>query len=878
MAPHTSASNLLAAAYPADITETAVKYPIPGYTPNSNRNYSFTSGSYGNSTWWNEDVDRDNVLDTEDINSNGVLNVGEDVNGNGVLDIEDANGNGVLDRSKFPDVAPNNDSVTRAFTGGTTSATSTQAFDGALSGTSGFIPMLPGMSKASPQRVARSLWYRTNNADSATTGNSSTAAFGYPTATPNNLFIYNTSYNSSTVAANGTFNRNQPAPLILPETVCINSTDGTIDRNCASGTLNLNLPANPLFPSGGTATQPASTFTVCGVTGNSRKYQAVEIGANDITTGACPSTLGDPRTAIVNFYTGLKALTTGQTVTFDTVSSTQFAVTAASNTKVNVLDLTAANFESLRNEDLNGNNEDINNNNIFDAGEDKNSNGVWDKLDAGEDKNSNGVLDKSKILTLKATSAFPDPTFLLRAPDADVTIDGLYVKLEGVDPNKVFWLFPRKGAKALTIGRTIVPESTQTATPKISEATQIANNSTTVLLGNFIGNMPATGGTVDDTTGLNFGETTDGKGISIRGARFLGFRAVSTKQATAAFDNKGAIGTDATAMITAMTTVNQPVVVPVLQIHAPLTTTIPTSTTAALPQPTDLLTKYQGGVNGRPNTTDGTGQWMQRVSAATTTVNIYFVAGNTPSRSYGPYTTSKTARNDSVQETIYTGETGGGLPNFVRLSENWTGNTADPRILEIAGGFIQNTRSVFATGPFSSTAPYSTLSTSGCQAQTYATRATCIDTSSDVQTWFTNPDAPNESLSNFSKYVQSIAGQSIPFFSAPRRLWGFDVGLLVQQPDLFAQRFSQAKPGYSEFFRESGKDDPWVKTMLCALQPAPSVLDAKTVNATADAINIGSEQRVGTKPPNYNTYALGSKDRPSDCDSLTASKVYNPTS
>ena len=831
MAPHASAANLLAAAYPADITETANKYPIPGYGASSNRNYSFTSGVYGNSTWWNE----------VDVNSNGILEPSEDLNSNGVLD-----------RSKFPDVAPNNEPVTRAFTGGTTSATSTQAFDGALSGTSGYIPMLPGMSKASPQRVARSLWYRTNNADSATTGNSSTAAFGYPTTTPNNLFIYNTSYDSSTVAESLTFNKNQPAPLILPETVCINSIDGKVDRNCASGTLNLNLPANPLFPSGGTTTQPASSFTVCGVTGNSRKYQAVEIGANDITTGACPSTLGDPRTAIVNFYTGLKALTTGQTVTFDTVTSTQFAVTAASNTKVNVLDLTAANFESLRNEDLDGDN----------------------VLDAGEDKNSNSVLDKSKILTLKATSAFPDPTFLLRAPDADVTIDGLYVKLEGVDPNKVFWLFQRKGGKALTIGRTIVPESTQTTTPKISEATQIANNSTTVLVGNFIGNMPATGGTVDDTTGLNFGETTDGKGISIRGARFLGFRSVSTKQASVAFDNKGAIGTDATAMITAMTTVNQPVVVPVLQIHAPVTATIPTSTTAVLPQPAaDGAGKYTTGING-PVSGNGAGQWTQRVAAATTTVNIYFVAGNTPSRSYVPYTTSATAGN--ANQTIYTAETGGGLQNFVRFSENWTGQA-----LKVSGGFIQNTRSAFATGPFSITAPYTTLATSGCKTDTsltYATRATCIDTSSDVQTWFTNPADSASSLSNFSKYIQSITTQSIPYYSPPRRLWGFDVGLLVQQPDLFAQRFSQAKPGYSEFFRESGKDDPWVKTMLCALQPAPSILDAKTVNATTDAINIGSEQRVGTKPPNYNTYALGSKDRPSDCDTLTASKVYSPTS
>jgi hypothetical protein len=720
---------------------------------------------------------------------------------------------------------------------------------------SGYLPMLPGMSKNTPQRVARSLWYRTSDANADPTGDSSKVGYGYADNSPRNLFIYNTSYNSGTTAANGIFNKEQPAPLILPETVCINAVDGTVDRNCASGTLNLNLPANSLFPNGGVSIQPASSFTVCGVTGNSRKYQSVQIDANNITAGSCPTTLGtpSPRTAIVNFSTGLRSLTTGEPVTFVTDSPTNFSITAASNTKVNVLDLTAANFESLRNEDRNGNG----------------------NLDPGEDTNSNGVLDKSKTLTLRATAAFPDPTFLLRAPDVDVTIDGLYVRLEGVDPNKVFWVFPRQGAKALTIGRTIVLESTQTAIPKISEATQIANNSTTVLTGNFIGNMPATGGTATDSTGLNFGDTIDGRGISIRGARFLGFRArnLSEAFADAPTDPLRAIGVDPTAMITAMTTVNQPVVVPVLQIHAPVTTTIPTSPTAVLPQPAiDGEAKYTTGINGGENTDNGSGQWTQRVAAQTTTVNIYFVAGNTPSRAYVPYTTSETAGNPNA--TIYTAETGGGLQNFVRFSENWTGQA-----LKISGGFIQNTRSTFATGPFSITAPYTTLATSGCVASlTYAARATCIDTSSDVQTWFTNPAAPNEPLSNFSKYVQSITTQSIPYYSPPRRLWGFDVGLLVQQPDLFAQRFSQAKPGFSEFFRETNKEDRWVRTMLCALQPAPTILNAKTLNATTDNINIGFEQRVGTKPSNYNTYALGIKDRPSECDTLTANRVYSPTS
>lgn len=45
----------------------------------------------------NEDVNFNGVLDTEDTDGDGILDVGEDANGNGVLDTEDRNGNGTLD-------------------------------------------------------------------------------------------------------------------------------------------------------------------------------------------------------------------------------------------------------------------------------------------------------------------------------------------------------------------------------------------------------------------------------------------------------------------------------------------------------------------------------------------------------------------------------------------------------------------------------------------------------------------------------------------------------------------------------------------------------------------------------------------------------------
>jgi len=798
MLPPISDSISLAAAYPSTDVTAVRNYPYAGAT--TDKNYGFVPNSNGNSAWG------------EDVNDNNILDTGEDLNGNGLLD-----------RDQFPDIAPDGAPV------GGVSGSATE---------NGQIPMLPSMSKAMPQRVARSLWYRVVDNNSNTTGDSSNVRYD----NPDDLFIYNTSYNSSTVNTNGTFNVNQPAPLILPETVCIQA-NGTIDKSCTPAIsptpalLNLNLPANPVFPDGGN--RPASSFTVCGVTGASRRYQAVErVGAtplSDITGGTCPTTTGNnARDAIVTFANGLNTIstanpataTTAQTVTLGGTGTTR-TVNALSSTKLNVLDLTAAQFASLSSEDLN-------------------NNGI---LDTGEDLNSNTTLDLGSTLTLNA-NGFADPTFLLRAPNVDVTIDGLYVKLNGVDPNKVFWYFPRVGLKALTIQG----GSSAAAKP-------------TVLVGNFIGTMPTTGGTATNSTGLNIGQTGGGKGVSIRSARFLGFRALNIQTAatesTAGTITPAAIGVDSTAKITAMTTVDQPVVVPVLQIHSPVTNIVST-TPATMPQPINGFDKYLQGINGNPASpvTDGTNaQWTQRVAASTTTVNVYFVAGNSPSRSYVPYTTSLSAGNPGVQR--YTGETGGGLQNFVRFMENWTGTT-----LKIAGGFIQNTRSTFATAPFSNTAPYTSLDLSGCLSPTatFATRATCIDTSSDTQSWFTNSSSAAtiaHPLSNFAKYYQSINIQSVPFYTAPTRLWGFDVGLLVQQPDLFAQRFSQALPNPNEFFRESSREDPWVTTMLCALQPAPTALN--TNNVAADGFNVGLAQRFGTKVTNYTNFALGQRDRPTGC-------------
>jgi len=47
--------------------------------------------------FYNEDLNNNDTLDTEDLNGNGVLDSGEDLNGNGRLDVEDLDGDGFLD-------------------------------------------------------------------------------------------------------------------------------------------------------------------------------------------------------------------------------------------------------------------------------------------------------------------------------------------------------------------------------------------------------------------------------------------------------------------------------------------------------------------------------------------------------------------------------------------------------------------------------------------------------------------------------------------------------------------------------------------------------------------------------------------------------------
>lgn len=215
------------------------------------------------------------------------------------------------------------------------------------------------------------------------------------------------------------------------------------------------------------------------------------------------------------------------------------------------------------------------------------------------------------------------------------------------------------------------------------------------------------------------------------------------------------------------------------------------------------------GIRGDTSTEDEfRDRWIQQAQSGITTFNATFVLGNSPSRS---------------------AETSAGLQNFVRFLESWNGVTA-----KISGSFIQLKRSNFSTGPIS---------------PLFAARATNSG----------NNATPTNNLSLFSYELDSYPTPNdsglLPVYAAPTRNWGFDVGLLSEQPDLFAQRFTVPPTGRpNEFFREVGRDDTWVKTLLCAGEannqtgiPAPVVPPATPVAVTY-ANAVPSEYRPSGCP------------------------------
>ena len=117
----------------------------------------------------------------------------------------------------------------------------------------------------------------------------------------------------------------------------------------------------------------------------------------------------------------------------------------------------------------------------------------------------------------------------------------------------------------------------------------------------------------------------------------------------------------------------------------------------------------------------------------------------------------------------------------------------------ISGSLIQYKRSIYATAPWQAV-----------QLESKNPKGTSIFGNDYPQYYRINSTTIGDDADNKGN------GMS-PFYKAPSRQWGFDVGLLSQLPDLFAQQFTippTTKP--NEFFREVSRDDSWVQALLCA--------------------------------------------------------------
>ncbi|NET46483.1 MAG: hypothetical protein F6K15_33460 [Okeania sp. SIO2B3] len=364
------------------------------------------------------------------------------------------------------------------------------------------------------------------------------------------------------------------------------------------------------------------------------------------------------------------------------------------------------------------------------------------------DDDDNGVIVYD--IPSSVTTITPDVTitlkgnlssiFVLRTP-GNLTFGtagsrGVRLELEGVNPNNVYWVvagnleFANASADADSDGNADRPHE---------------------LAGNFIGT----------------GDLIIGSDTEIVGGRFLRFSSSSVIPASSS--------------ITAMTSIEQPLVVPMLQIHS--ATGIPGNGVNAV---------FGGTGQNKQNSIQR--QWLQVAAAGfsdasstrETMYNGAFVGRNTPSRSD-------------------TGETSGGLHNFLRTLEMWgdsqIGGNLAPRTISIRGNIIQSGQSEYATGPFLPT----------------------DKTGTTLAGMFYQLDGSNRAIYRWNAadqgypYRGGAASQRAPYYWPAQRSWGFDVGILYQLPDLFAQRLttdSESTP--DEYFREVGKDDEWVKVLLCA--------------------------------------------------------------
>ncbi|MEH1993643.1 hormogonium polysaccharide biosynthesis protein HpsA [Nostoc sp.] len=253
----------------------------------------------------------------------------------------------------------------------------------------------------------------------------------------------------------------------------------------------------------------------------------------------------------------------------------------------------------------------------------------------------------------------------------------------------------------------------------------------------------------------------------------------------------------------------QPLFEPVLQLQI-------TTATA----PTNLNYAALAGASSVVKNT----RWLSQASQ--TNFNLVVAAGDTPAR---------------VGSSTY--EINGGLHNFVRFLENWDGIDAN-----INGSFIQFKRSIYATAPFQALVRPGPTTPPATTSDPNDISAPNLLKNNSIFYRLLNSARPG--YTSDSTFITNPSGEA-PYYMPPNRNWGFDVALLAQNPDLFAQRFvTPAADPPNEYFREVGRDDLWVKTLLCGVQTQTS--DGFD---TADTSYFGS----GFK------FALPATERPTSC-------------
>ncbi|MEH2210153.1 hormogonium polysaccharide biosynthesis protein HpsA [Nostoc sp.] len=285
-------------------------------------------------------------------------------------------------------------------------------------------------------------------------------------------------------------------------------------------------------------------------------------------------------------------------------------------------------------------------------------------------------------------------------------------------------------------------------------------------------------------------------------------------------------GTTTGLILTARDATYQPLLEPVLQLQV---------TTAA---PQDQGYASLAGSSSLVKNT----RWLSQASA--TNFNLVVAGGDTPAR---------------VGSSSY--EINGGLHNFVRFLENWSGIDAN-----INGSFIQFKRSIFASAPFQAFVRPGPTTAPATTADPNFTDAASLAKNNSIFYRVLHSDRPGYTSDSTSIGITG-AGEA-PYYMPPNRNWGFDVALLAQNPDLFAQRFvTPAADPPNEYFREVGRDDLWVKTLLCAVQDE----NANAGNGFEDAPSAYFGTIVSTPvttppaPDRKFKFALPATERPTNC-------------